>query len=127
MTCPRRRSTVDDHDQASASVCGRGFKVRASWPAPDEFTAGTFTISDLRVSGVDDLTAVINPPGAAILAVRAATDEVVRELQVGTAGTTELTVAGQTGKDLTGVGEHDEPKPPLASSSASAASLSRRD
>lgn len=36
---------------------------------PEEFTGGTFTISNLGMFGIDDFTAVINPPQACILAV----------------------------------------------------------
>ena len=35
-------------------------------------TGGTFTISNLGMFGIDEFTAVINPPEAAILAVGAA-------------------------------------------------------
>lgn len=36
---------------------------------PDEYTNATFTISNLGSFGIDEFTAIINPPGAAILAV----------------------------------------------------------
>jgi pyruvate dehydrogenase E2 component (dihydrolipoamide acetyltransferase) len=36
---------------------------------PDDYSGGTFTISNLGMSGIDDFTAIINPPQAAILAV----------------------------------------------------------
>ena len=51
-------------------------RARTGRLAPEEFTGGTFTISNLGMFGVDHFTAVINPPEAAILAVGAATDEV---------------------------------------------------
>ena len=38
---------------------------------------GTFTVSNLGMFGVDDFTAIINPPESAILAVGAIQDEVV--------------------------------------------------
>jgi pyruvate dehydrogenase E2 component (dihydrolipoamide acetyltransferase) len=38
---------------------------------PDEYSDATFTISNLGAFGVDEFTAVINPPGSAILAVGA--------------------------------------------------------
>ncbi|MEU4312198.1 dihydrolipoamide acetyltransferase family protein [Nocardia sp. NPDC024068] len=41
----------------------------------DEMTGGTFTISNLGMYGIEQFTAVINPPESAILAVGAATDE----------------------------------------------------
>jgi pyruvate dehydrogenase E2 component (dihydrolipoamide acetyltransferase) len=37
----------------------------------DEMTGGTFTITNLGMSGIDSFTAIINPPEAAILAVGA--------------------------------------------------------
>lgn len=36
---------------------------------PDEYTGATFTISNLGMFGIDDFTAIINPPEAGILAV----------------------------------------------------------
>ncbi|KAK9806151.1 hypothetical protein WJX72_003310 [[Myrmecia] bisecta] len=44
---------------------------------PDEFTGGTFTISNLGMYGVTNFAAIINPPQAAILAVGAAGKRVV--------------------------------------------------
>jgi pyruvate dehydrogenase E2 component (dihydrolipoamide acetyltransferase) len=38
---------------------------------PDEYSGGTFTISNLGMSGIEEFTAIINPPQAAILAVGA--------------------------------------------------------
>ena len=52
-------------------------RARAGRLTPDEFTGGTFTISNLGMYGIDHFTAVINPPEAAILAVGAATEEPV--------------------------------------------------
>ena len=39
---------------------------------PDEYQGGTFTISNLGMFGIDEFTAIINPPNSAILAVGAA-------------------------------------------------------
>src|SRR5690606_28185861 len=44
---------------------------------PEEYTGGTFSISNLGMFGISDFTAVINPPEAAILAVGAVEDQVV--------------------------------------------------
>jgi pyruvate dehydrogenase E2 component (dihydrolipoyllysine-residue acetyltransferase) len=58
-------------------------KARAGRLTPDEFSEGTFTISNLGTFGVEHFTAVINPPEAAILAVGGTVEEpVVREGQV---------------------------------------------
>jgi pyruvate dehydrogenase E2 component (dihydrolipoamide acetyltransferase) len=39
--------------------------------APEEYQGGTFTISNLGMAGIEEFTAIINPPQAAILAVGA--------------------------------------------------------
>jgi len=44
---------------------------------PDEYTGSTFSISNLGMFGIEEFTAVINPPEAAILAVGAITPKVV--------------------------------------------------
>jgi len=55
-------------------------KARNKKLAPNEYTGGTFSISNLGMMGVDSFTAIINPPEAAILAVGAIRDEpVVRD------------------------------------------------
>ena len=37
--------------------------------APEEYTGATFTISNLGSFGIEEFTAIINPPGSAILAI----------------------------------------------------------
>ncbi len=55
-------------------------RVRAGKPTPDEYTGGTFTVSNLGQYGIDEFQAVINPPQAGILAVgTAAPRPVVRD------------------------------------------------
>jgi pyruvate dehydrogenase E2 component (dihydrolipoamide acetyltransferase) len=50
---------------------------------PEEYTGATFSISNLGMFGIDEFTAVINPPEGAILAVGAMTAKpVVRDSQV---------------------------------------------
>ena len=44
-------------------------KAREGKLQPDEYTGATFTISNLGSFGVEEFTAIINPPGSAILAV----------------------------------------------------------
>lgn len=44
---------------------------------PEEFTGSTFSISNLGMFGIEEFTAIINPPEAAILAVGAAGPKVV--------------------------------------------------
>ena len=54
-------------------------KARAGKLAPEEYTGATFSISNLGASGIDEFTAIINPPGSAILAVGSARKEPVVE------------------------------------------------
>jgi pyruvate dehydrogenase E2 component (dihydrolipoamide acetyltransferase) len=69
-------------------------RARAGKLAPDEFSHGTFTISNLGMFGIDHFTAVINPPEAAILAVGAAREEaVVRDGQLVVGTTMKLTLS----------------------------------
>jgi pyruvate dehydrogenase E2 component (dihydrolipoamide acetyltransferase) len=44
---------------------------------PEEYTGSTFSISNLGMFGIDQFTAIINPPETAILAIGAAKDLVV--------------------------------------------------
>jgi pyruvate dehydrogenase E2 component (dihydrolipoamide acetyltransferase) len=46
---------------------------------PNEFEGNTFTISNLGMYGIDEFTAIINPPDACILAVGAAKETVIAE------------------------------------------------
>lgn len=52
-------------------------KARDGKLKPDEYTGGTFTISNLGMFGIENFTAIINPPEVAILAVSATKDEPV--------------------------------------------------
>jgi pyruvate dehydrogenase E2 component (dihydrolipoamide acetyltransferase) len=54
-------------------------KARNNALKPEEYTGATFTISNLGSYGVEEFTAIINPPGSAILAV----GEIKREPVVG--------------------------------------------
>lgn len=50
---------------------------------PEEFTGGTFSISNLGMFGIEEFTAIINPPEAAILAVgRSEPKAVVRDGEI---------------------------------------------
>jgi pyruvate dehydrogenase E2 component (dihydrolipoamide acetyltransferase) len=44
-------------------------KARSNRLTPEEYSGATFTISSLGTSGILEFTAIINPPGSAILAV----------------------------------------------------------
>ena len=62
-------------DQIATEARSLAEKARSGTLKLHEFSGGTFTISNLGMFGIDNFTAVINPPEAAILAVGAATDE----------------------------------------------------
>jgi pyruvate dehydrogenase E2 component (dihydrolipoamide acetyltransferase) len=58
-------------------------RARSRRLAPEEYTGATFSVSNLGMFGIDEFTAVINPPEAAILAVGAVTPKpVVRDGEV---------------------------------------------
>jgi pyruvate dehydrogenase E2 component (dihydrolipoamide acetyltransferase) len=57
--------------QISREVRQLAERARARKLQPDEYTGATFSISNLGMLGIDEFTAVINPPEAAILAVGA--------------------------------------------------------
>jgi pyruvate dehydrogenase E2 component (dihydrolipoamide acetyltransferase) len=44
-------------------------RARANQLKPEEYSGGTFSISNLGMMGVDEFSAIINPPEAAILAI----------------------------------------------------------
>lgn len=50
-------------------------KARNGKLKPEEYTGGTFTISNLGMFGIENFTAIINPPEVGILAVSATKDE----------------------------------------------------
>lgn len=52
-------------------------RARAGRLAQEEFSDGTFTISNLGMFGIENFTAIINPPEAAILAVSSVRKKVV--------------------------------------------------
>jgi pyruvate dehydrogenase E2 component (dihydrolipoamide acetyltransferase) len=54
-------------------------RARAGKLAPPEYAGATFTISNLGAAGIDEFTAIINPPGSAILAVGSVRKEPVVE------------------------------------------------
>jgi pyruvate dehydrogenase E2 component (dihydrolipoamide acetyltransferase) len=55
--------------QISSEIKSLVAKAKAGKLAPAEYQGGTFTISNLGMYGVDEFTAIINPPQSAILAV----------------------------------------------------------
>jgi len=55
--------------QINAEVKHLAGKAKSKKLQPDEMTGNTFTISNLGMFGIDEFTAIINPPDACILAV----------------------------------------------------------
>ncbi len=55
--------------QISAEVKVYAEKAKAKKLTPEEFTGNTFTISNLGMFGIEEFTAIINPPDSCILAV----------------------------------------------------------
>ncbi|HET7414811.1 MAG TPA: pyruvate dehydrogenase complex dihydrolipoamide acetyltransferase [Arthrobacter sp.] len=80
-------------DVISAETRDLAERARAGRLKPDEFSGGTFTISNLGMFGIDNFTAVINPPESAILAVGAAAEEpYVKDGQLRTRKTMKITL-----------------------------------
>lgn len=63
----------------SAEVKQLADKAKNKKLQPNEFEGNTFTISNLGMFGIDEFTAIINPPDACILAVGAAKESVIAE------------------------------------------------
>ncbi len=63
----------------SAEVKELADKAKNKKLAPTEFEGSTFTISNLGMFGIDQFTAIINPPESCILAVGAAKETVIVE------------------------------------------------
>ncbi|MBX3133858.1 MAG: pyruvate dehydrogenase complex dihydrolipoamide acetyltransferase [Gemmatimonadaceae bacterium] len=63
--------------QISAEAKVLAKKARERKLKPDEFTGSTFSVSNLGMMQIDQFTAIINPPEAAILAIGAIEDKVV--------------------------------------------------
>ena len=74
------RKSISEISQEVKELAGR---ARSRKLMPEEYTGATFSISNLGMLGIDEFTAVINPPEAAILAVGAVTAKpVVREGEI---------------------------------------------
>ena len=55
--------------QLSETIAALGTKARQGKLVPDEYSGGTFTVSNLGMYGVDHFSPIINPPESAILGV----------------------------------------------------------
>jgi len=80
--------------QISAETRDLATRARSGKLKVDEFSGSTFSVSNLGMFGVDQFTAVINPPEAAILAVGATKQEaVVRDGQIVVGYTMAITLS----------------------------------
>ena len=68
------RKTLFEIAQSRSAVTEKGKKGRLT---PDEMRGSTFTLSSLGMYGIEEFTAIINPPECAILAVGAILDKPV--------------------------------------------------
>src|SRR5215217_4215559 len=69
--------------QIAAEVRELAERARSKKLKPEEYTGATFSISNLGMFGIDEFTAVINPPEGAILAIGAMSAKpIVRENEI---------------------------------------------
>lgn len=94
--------------QISAEVKELAGKARDGKLKPEEFQGGTFSVSNLGMYGIDEFTAIINPPQSCILAVGAGKQKpyvVNGEVKIGnfmtcTLSTDHRTVDGAVGAEF---------------------------
>jgi pyruvate dehydrogenase E2 component (dihydrolipoamide acetyltransferase) len=80
--------------QISAEAKPLGKRAKEKKLKPDEFTGGTFCVSNLGMMGVTKFSAIINPPNAAILAVgTTVTKPVVKDGSIVVGQTMTLTLS----------------------------------
>jgi pyruvate dehydrogenase E2 component (dihydrolipoamide acetyltransferase) len=72
----------------SAEAKALAKKARERKLKPEEYTGSTFSVSNLGMFGIDQFTAIINPPECAILAIGTASEQVV--VQDGVVGTRQV-------------------------------------
>ncbi len=68
------RKGIEEIDAELTDLVSR---ARSGTLSPGEYSEASFTISNLGSSGVEEFTAIINPPGSAILALGAVSKEAV--------------------------------------------------
>jgi pyruvate dehydrogenase E2 component (dihydrolipoamide acetyltransferase) len=69
-------------------------RARSRKLKPEEYTGATFSISNLGMFGIEEFTAVINPPEGAILAIGAmAAKPVVKDNQIAVRQTMHVTMS----------------------------------
>lgn len=75
---------IKNADQKSIQAISReakqlAKKAREGKLTPEEFQGGTFSISNLGMFGIDNFSAIINPPQSCILAVSRAVEKPIVE------------------------------------------------
>jgi pyruvate dehydrogenase E2 component (dihydrolipoamide acetyltransferase) len=68
----RKRMSEISRDAKELATRARARKLR-----PEEFTGSTFSVSNLGMFGIDQFTAIINPPEAGIIAIGTSEDKLV--------------------------------------------------
>ena len=79
MTPVVRDAHVKGLARIAAEVRALAARAREKKLKPEEYTGSTFSISNLGMFGIEEFTAIINPPEAAILAVGAVEERPVAE------------------------------------------------
>ena len=80
--------------QLSVEIKGLGQKVRDKKLQPSDWEGSTFTVSNLGMFGVEEFTAIINPPDACILAVGGIQEKpIVKDGQVVPGHTMKVTLS----------------------------------
>ncbi len=89
-----RSADLKSLPEIGAEVRELAERARARKLKPEEYTGATFSISNLGMFGIDEFTAVINPPEGAILAIGAmAPKPVVRDGQIVVRQTMRVTMS----------------------------------
>ena len=78
--CDVQNMTIGEiHDESARLIA----KTKAGGLKKEEYSGATFTVSNLGMFGIDEFTAIVNPPQVGILAVGSMTDTpVVRDGQI---------------------------------------------
>ncbi len=89
-----RHADYKSLSQIKTEIVDLAGKARDKKLKPEEMQGNTFTISNLGMFGVDEFTAIINPPDACILAVGTiVTKPVVRDGQIVIGNTMKITLS----------------------------------
>ena len=72
-----KESNFKGLEEISAEMKDIAARARANKLKPEELAGGTFTVSNLGMFGVNNFSAIINPPQSCILAVSASEKRVL--------------------------------------------------